>query len=108
MLRKRWGDRARSPLSRAGLALVVAFLVGACAQTAPATNLLPAGSAATALAREPIVPQPLETLAATRAARNSENPRDLEASLGYARGLKATGEPEKALSILQQASVYHG
>ncbi len=108
MLRKRWGDRARSPLSRAGLALVVAFLVGACAQTAPATNLLPAGSGATALPREPIVPQPLEAPAPTMAARNSDDPRDLAASLGYARTLKAAGEPEKALSILQQASIYHG
>ena len=38
----------------------------------------------------------------------AENPRDLEAALSYARNLKAMGEKQRALAVLQQASIFHG
>src|SRR5262245_33075722 len=36
------------------------------------------------------------------------NTRDLEAALNYARDLKAMGEKQRALAVLQQASIFHG
>lgn len=38
----------------------------------------------------------------------AKSPRELEPALNYARNLKAMGEKRRALSVLQQASIYHG
>jgi Flp pilus assembly protein TadD len=38
----------------------------------------------------------------------AENSRDLDAALSYARNLKAMGEKRRALSVLQQAGMFHG
>jgi Flp pilus assembly protein TadD len=38
----------------------------------------------------------------------AKSPRELEPALNYARNLKAMGEKRKALSVLQQAGLYHG
>src|SRR5262249_45377578 len=35
-------------------------------------------------------------------------PRDLKAALNYARNLKAMGEKQSALAVLQQAAIFHG
>lgn len=37
-----------------------------------------------------------------------EHPRDLEAAMSYAKNLKAMGERQAALAVIQQASTYHG
>jgi Flp pilus assembly protein TadD len=36
------------------------------------------------------------------------NPRDLKAAIAYAKNLKAAGEKEKALGVMQAASTHHG
>ena len=38
----------------------------------------------------------------------AKNPRDAQAAINYAKNLKALGEKQQALAVLQQASVYHG
>jgi Flp pilus assembly protein TadD len=38
----------------------------------------------------------------------AKSPRELEPALNYARNLRAMGEKRRALSVLQQASLYHG
>jgi Flp pilus assembly protein TadD len=38
----------------------------------------------------------------------AKEPRNLDAALSYAKNLKAMGEKKRALSVLQQASVFHG
>jgi Flp pilus assembly protein TadD len=38
----------------------------------------------------------------------AKSPRELEPALNYARNLKAMGEKRRALSVLQQAALYHG
>lgn len=38
----------------------------------------------------------------------AKNPRDAEAALSYAKNLKALGQKQQALMVLQQASLFHG
>jgi Flp pilus assembly protein TadD len=38
----------------------------------------------------------------------AQNPRDLQTALNYAKDLKAMGEKQRALAVLQQASLFHG
>ncbi|MES0385541.1 MAG: hypothetical protein ABUJ98_13260, partial [Hyphomicrobium sp.] len=38
----------------------------------------------------------------------AKNPRDLKNALNYARNLKAMGQKRRAISVLQQAAIFHG
>jgi Flp pilus assembly protein TadD len=38
----------------------------------------------------------------------AKNPRDLKNALNYARNLKAMGQKRRAMSVLQQAAIFHG
>ena len=38
----------------------------------------------------------------------AKNPRDLKSALNYARNLKAMGQKRRAISVLQQAAIFHG
>ena len=38
----------------------------------------------------------------------AKNPRDLKSALNYARNLKAMGQKRRAMSVLQQAAIFHG
>jgi Flp pilus assembly protein TadD len=38
----------------------------------------------------------------------AKNPRDLKNALTYARNLKAMGQKQRAMSVLQQAAIFHG
>lgn len=40
--------------------------------------------------------------------RYNESPRDLKTALNFARNLRAAGEKQRALAVLQQASIFHG
>ena len=40
--------------------------------------------------------------------KSRDNPRDLEPALNFARNLKAAGQKQQALEVLQQAAIYHG
>jgi Flp pilus assembly protein TadD len=38
----------------------------------------------------------------------AQNPRDLKVALNYAKNLKAMGEKQRSMAVLQQASLFHG
>lgn len=92
-----------------GLAAIAACLVlGACAQS-------PKPSIPNVLA---LNDEPEQTSAAARSdlekateywgKEYAQNPRDLQTALNYAKDLRAMGEKQRALSVLQQASLFHG
>lgn len=91
------------------------LILGACAQSTPhlgASNLLAQAELTdSAKGKQPeAAPSQSELEKATEwwGKKYAENPRDLEAALSYARNLKAMGERKRALSVLQQASIFHG
>jgi Flp pilus assembly protein TadD len=98
-------------VTRGPAALVACLMLGACAQGPSLEASSPATPAAQAAASdEPEMRTREELVKATDwwGRKYSENPRDLEAALSYARNLKAMGEKQRALAVLQQASLYHG
>lgn len=89
--------------------LTASLMLGACAQT---SDLL--GSPQTQLAEAPAAtsdtasPQSELQKATTYWGQEfAKSPGDLKSALSYARNLKALGEKQKAMSVLQQAAVYH-
>ena len=95
-------------------ALTACLMLGACAQ-GPAelglgSQLAGAEPTATTTNDNKQDHQRLELEKATEwwGRKFGANPRDLEAALNYARNLKAMGEKQRALGVLQQASVFHG
>jgi Flp pilus assembly protein TadD len=95
-------------------ALSACLMLGACAQGPAELGLAPqlAGAEPTSTASNDDKQdhQRLELEKATEwwGRKFGENPRDLEAALSYARNLKAMGEKQRALGVLQQAAVFHG
>ena len=101
-----------------GLAgLTICLMLGACADTG---SLLPdaktqladdapaAAPAAASTAGNKSTPQSeLQRATVYWGQEFAKNPNDLNSALSYARNLKAMGERQKALSVLQQASVLH-
>jgi Flp pilus assembly protein TadD len=95
-------------------ALAACTMLGACAQSGKPSlpELLSQNEAAT---QAPVPEQPAasgknELMKATEywGQLYAKDPRNLEAALSYAKNLKAMGEKQRALSVLQQASVFHG
>ena len=92
--------------------LTAALMLGACAQGGEGlqSSLLDPAPAETAS------PPPMKKVAQTELEKATEywgkkfqeKPTDLEAALSFARNLKAMGERQQALNVIQQASVYHG
>jgi Flp pilus assembly protein TadD len=104
------GDRScgESRSWRAFAALLVCTLVGACAQSQDQ-------SLSQMLADSERPPQGADAGKSELAVATeywgkeyAKEPSNLEAALGYAKNLKAMGEKKRALSVLQQVSVYHG
>ena len=97
--------------SRLAIVLVVAasLAMGGCAEIVGIDKINP--FAAAKAPREPIPGQapPNELQNATEywGKAYSENPRDLDNALNYARNLKALGQKQQALGVLQQASMFH-
>ncbi len=97
-------------LKRGGLAtLTASLMLGGCAQTAdllgpPSMNVAEAPAAA---AENGSPASELQKATAYWGQEFAKTPADLKAALSYARNLKALGEKQKAMSVLQQAAVYH-
>jgi Flp pilus assembly protein TadD len=94
-----------------GLATVTASLIlGACAET---TSLLSDAKVRHADASEDNAKAKTNAQSELQKAtvywgqEFAKNPNDLKSALSYARNLKAMGERQKALSVLQQASLMH-
>jgi Flp pilus assembly protein TadD len=93
-------------------ALAACLMLGACGQ-------LPDLGSPEMMAVSQPAPQPqaemssqpasdLEKATAYWGKQYANNPRDLKNALSYARNLKAMGQKRRAMSVLQQASIFHG
>lgn len=104
------------PLRWVGLAasLTVSLLLGACSASTdmlPSIAMKPSDTTTGAVADDgtPTSPQ-TELQKATNywGQQYVKKPTELQPALNYAKDLKALGEKQKALSVLQQASLIHG
>jgi Flp pilus assembly protein TadD len=89
------------------MAITACLAVGACAQQGAEFSSLADGSAAA----DEAGPGPGATPAKAAdywGKAFSKNPRDAKIALNYARSLKALGEKQRALAVLQEATVFHG
>jgi Flp pilus assembly protein TadD len=89
--------------------LTVTLLLGACAGN-PLSDSLQASNESPPSISSAITNSQTDLEKATLywSKEYSKNTRDLNAALSYAKNLKAGGHKERALSILQEASIYHG
>ncbi|MFN0218537.1 MAG: tetratricopeptide repeat protein [Hyphomicrobium sp.] len=88
--------------------LTAALMLGACSQTADllgSSKLAEAGD--DAVTGAPAGATELQKATMYWGQEYSRKPSELKAGLNYARNLKAMGEKQKALSVLQQVSVLH-
>lgn len=109
---------SRPKSSRALIAAAGCLALGACAQgNNTATDMLSL-SATPEAASEPSAAQAAAQVADNAAQLRkateywgqefAKNPRELQPALSYARNLKAMGEKQRALAVLQQAAMFHG
>jgi Flp pilus assembly protein TadD len=99
------------PAAARGLGLTATLMLGACAQT---TDLLPSSQLASmqqsdeAAEADAKFPQNELQKATTYWGKEyAKRPAELKPALNYARNLKALGEKQKALAVLQHAASYH-
>ncbi len=91
-------------------ATLAALLLGACANAPKLGDTFLLSDAKDADKNDPAKPQQTELEKALTywGKENEKNPRDLKAAVSYSKNLKAAGQKERALAVLQAASVYHG
>jgi Flp pilus assembly protein TadD len=91
-------------------ALTATLLLGACAQTAqaPLQSLSQAGDRQNEAEAPGRAKTELEKATEYWGRQYAQNPRDRKAAISYARNLKAGGQKEHALAVLQHASIYNG
>lgn len=99
-------SRARNNLGIVA-AVTASLMLGACASsTSPGLGVLANNdTAAETMAKLPENASP-ETAKAYWATAYAKNPKDEAAAIGFAKALKATGEADRAESVLQQAAMY--
>lgn len=97
--------------------LVSTLMLGACAGGAglPTSQLFktaadsdPARAGTQASSSPAAFNSELDRATAYWGERFAKQPTDLEAALSYAKNLKAMGQKGRAISVLQQASIFHG
>lgn len=90
------------------LSLSASLLMGACAHTgAPQLGLDQSSGRTLAYQQQSDSRSELEKAIAHWGNQFSQNPRDKTAAISYVLNLKAAGQKKTALSVLQQASIYH-
>ncbi len=97
--------------ARVFASLTASLMLGACAQTSdllPSSANLLASDSPAAAAEIPTTQSDLQKATTYWGQEFAKKPSDLKAALSYAKNLKALGEHQKALSVLQQTSVLHG
>lgn len=105
------GSALAKPFNCRGLLITLAasVILCACAQSeAPPLRL---GHSASYGAAGPEAADPrseLDRAIAYWGQQYAKNPRDRDAAISYAKNLKAAGQKQAALTVLQQASLYHG
>ncbi len=90
--------------------LAACLLAGGCAQlpTPGVPDALALNSAPQDAKVAPRTRSELEKATQYWGKQYAETPRDLKIALNFARNLKAMGEKQRALAVLQQASIFHG
>ncbi len=89
---------------------LAALLLGACAggpKIGETIELAQAKSAERAPSSA-VIQTELERAIEYWGKQHTKSPRDLKAALSYARNLKAAGQKDRAIAVLQAASIYHG
>lgn len=96
------------PLAAAAPVLIAALLLGACANAPKIGQGFDVAAAKPGA--EPAKPTQTELERALEywGKENAKSPRELKPALNYAMNLKAAGQKEHALNVLQSASVFHG
>jgi Flp pilus assembly protein TadD len=89
---------------------LAALLLGACANMPKIGEPFSVAEAKPDHAEEGAKPQQTELQRALHywGQQNAKSPRDLPAAINYAKNLKAAGQMDTALGVLQGASIYHG
>lgn len=93
-----------------GIAVVVCLGLGACAQLGPlADQGTPSDTASVTTSAAATGDQKAELAKAVAywGQEHQKAPRELKPALAYARNLKAAGEKDRALAVLQRAAMYH-
>ncbi|MEW5962250.1 MAG: tetratricopeptide repeat protein [Pseudomonadota bacterium] len=99
------GERRSSTALAAALA--ASLMMSACAQIGSGgPDLLASGVPSPKTGETP--EQSLALATTYWGKKFSENPRDLKTGLAYAKNLKAMGDKQRALAVLQQLAVLHG
>lgn len=93
----------------AGRTIVIgsSLWLGACAQLGGLDKSVPEAALTTESTNAQSSQTDLQKAVEYWGKQAEKNPGDLKASLNFARNLKASGEKERALAALQQASLYH-
>ena len=106
---KRQTQASGRPAGRILAALATTLMLGACAQIGDAAKPDLLASADQTDANPPTYTNQTELERATDywGKQYGKSPRDLDAALAYAKNLKALGQKSQALSVLQQASMFH-
>jgi Flp pilus assembly protein TadD len=105
---------ARGPWRTGSLFLMAAggMLAGGCSSMETAQSLLSVAQAPSLVeaAKPPSSDGRSDLQKATEywGKAYSKNPKDAQAAINFAKNLKALGEKQQALTVLQQASVFHG
>ena len=91
------------------LALSAALMSGACAQISelPIPGQSPQTQAAATAQNSAQPASELDRAIAYWGEQYEKNPRDKNAAISFARNLKANGQKQRALAVLQQASIFH-
>lgn len=101
------GTRKRRPPLALIAALAASLMLTACAMPGGGgPDLLAAGEPTPKAGETP--EQSLAQATTYWGKKFSENPRDLKSGLAYAKNLKAMGDKQRALAVLQQLAVLHG
>jgi Flp pilus assembly protein TadD len=97
-------------LKLAAPAMLAALLLGACANAPKIGDAFTIADAKQDDKADPSKPPQTELERAIEywGKEHAKNPRDLKPALNYAKNLKAAGQKELALGVLQSASTYHG
>jgi len=90
-------------------AIAASLMLSACAQmgTGGGPDLLASSSPASPAGEQPTA-QDLSQATGYWGKKFTEDPRDLKAGLAYAKNLKAMGEKQRAMAVLQQLAVTNG
>lgn len=89
-------------------ALTASLMLGACAQLGGLDKQPPEAALTKDEAGPKVNQSDLQKAVEYWGKQHEKNPTDLKAALNYTRNLKAIGEKERALAVLQNASIFHG